>query len=112
MTSSSPAKTEAVANRGIRRGTARFQKMNQRPNADRKTKSTLDENGGEAITTIVSATQPRTFRATRSHLLVMYGEIVIAKRSKPAPEKRDSPEAKYSATGFIAEMVSGGKYSP
>jgi len=42
----------------------------------------------------------------------MYGEIVIAKRSKPAPEKRDSPEAKYSATGFIAEMVSGGKYSP
>src|SRR5204862_6028831 len=86
--------------------------MNQRPNAERKTKSTKHQNGGEAITMMVNAIQLRTFRERKSHRPLMRGEIAIAKSSKADPEKSDSPEAKYNAIGFTAEIVSGGKHSP
>src|SRR5258708_24511578 len=107
-TSSIPAKSDAVATRTTCSRTARFHAINQKLNADKKMTSTSHANARAAMTIIVNAIRLRTFRASESHLPLIKCEIAIAKASKAAPEKSDSPEAKYSAMGFIAEIGSAG----
>jgi len=67
------------------RSADRFTAKYQNKNADRKTTSTAHENGGQAITTIVSANQTETFRNRKSHRRSSRGEIAIATKIIAAP---------------------------
>jgi hypothetical protein len=67
-------------------GFATFEAINQSENAARRITSTLQTNGGQAITIIASAIHDATFLDNNIHRRLKYGEAMIANESKKAPE--------------------------
>ena len=76
----------------------RYHKMN----AAKKITITIHDNGGAAMTIMITATHAARFLNRASFLFVNSDKGRIASNSA-APEYSDSPEMKYSRTGFTPE---------